>query len=44
MEMYPDSDNMGFMYHDGVRLAVNVLEEGGHMQACMRPEGFGIAL
>ena len=44
MEMHPDSEIMGFMYRDGVSLAVNVLKEGGHMQACMSPEDFGIAL
>ena len=44
MEMYPDSEIMGFMYHDDVRLTVNVLKKGGHMQACMSPEGFGIGL
>ena len=44
MEMYPDSDIMGFMYHHGVRLTVNVLKKGGDMQACMSPEGFSIGL
>ena len=44
MEMHPDSDIMGFMYRDGVRLAVKVPKKGGHMQACMSPGDFGIAL
>ena len=44
MEMYPDSDIIGFMHHDGVRLAVNVPKKSGHMQACMSPEDFGIGL